>query len=208
MTNIIDKYDDLEILNIISEARNFTLSELVFRKIRSMILNGEILSGEKIHENNISDELNVSRGPVREATRRLSQIGLLEYTAQKGLKVKEFNINEIEELYEISISLCKLSGKLIYKNINTKIINELEIVFNSFNQISKKDYKNNHYLLSLKFSENIVAEVHLDFLQRTNSRSLKIIGSKGTLFWDYYKKKITFSEYKQGKKKLLIKKIQ
>ena len=70
MTNIIDKYDDLEILNIISEARNFTLSELVFRKIRSMILNGEILSGEKIHENNISDELNVSRGPVREATRR------------------------------------------------------------------------------------------------------------------------------------------
>ena len=59
MTNIIDKYDDLEILNIISEARNFTLSELVFRKIRSMILNGEILSGEKIHENNISDELNV-----------------------------------------------------------------------------------------------------------------------------------------------------
>ena len=138
MTNIIDKYDDLEILNIISEARNFTLSELVFRKIRSMILNGEILSGEKIHENNISDELNVSRGPVREATRRLSQIGLLEYTAQKGLKVKEFNINEIEELYEISISLCKLSGKLIYKNINTKIINELEIVFNSFNQISKK----------------------------------------------------------------------
>ena len=51
MTNIIDKYDDLEILNIISEARNFTLSELVFRKIRSMILNGEILSGEKIHEN-------------------------------------------------------------------------------------------------------------------------------------------------------------
>ncbi len=94
MTNIIDKYDDLEILNIISEARNFTLSELVFRKIRSMILNGEILSGEKIHENNISDELNVSRGPVREATRRLSQIGLLEYTAQKGLKVKEFNIND------------------------------------------------------------------------------------------------------------------
>ena len=155
MTDIIDKYDDLEILNIISEARNFTLSELVFRKIRSMILNGEILSGDKIHENNISDELNVSRGPVREATRRLSQIGLLEYTAQKGLKVKKFNINEIEELYEISISLCKLSGKLIYKNINTKIIDELEIMFNSFNQISQKDYKNNYYLSSLKFSENI-----------------------------------------------------
>ena len=113
MTNIIDKYDDLEILNIISEARNFTLSELVFRKIRSMILNGEILSGEKIHENNISDELNVSRGPVREATRRLSQIGLLEYTAQKGLKVKEFNINEPHSLSVISVKILLLFSKVI-----------------------------------------------------------------------------------------------
>ena len=36
----------------------------------------------------------------------------------------------------------------------------------------------------LKFQKNIIAEVHLDFFQRKNFRSCKIIGKKGTIYWD------------------------
>ena len=36
----------------------------------------------------------------------------------------------------------------------------------------------------LKFKNNIVAEVHLDFFQRPDFRSCKIIGTKGTIYWD------------------------
>jgi predicted dehydrogenase len=58
----------------------------------------------------------------------------------------------------------------------------------------------------LKFKNNIIGEIHLDFLQKPNSRSLKLIGTKGTLFWDYFKKQITINEYKKEKEN--IEKIQ
>jgi len=37
----------------------------------------------------------------------------------------------------------------------------------------------------LKTENNIIAEIHLDFLQRAYSRNCKIIGTEGTLIWDY-----------------------
>jgi len=36
----------------------------------------------------------------------------------------------------------------------------------------------------LKFSNNVVAELHLDYFQRPDFRSCKIIGSNGTIYWD------------------------
>ncbi len=36
----------------------------------------------------------------------------------------------------------------------------------------------------LKFKRNIIAELHLDFFQRKEFRSCKIIGKKGTIYWD------------------------
>ena len=36
----------------------------------------------------------------------------------------------------------------------------------------------------LKFKTNIVAEIHLDYFQRPSIRSCKIIGTKGTIYWD------------------------
>lgn len=36
----------------------------------------------------------------------------------------------------------------------------------------------------LKFNNNVIAEVHLDYFQRPETRSCKIIGVKGTIYWD------------------------
>jgi predicted dehydrogenase len=42
----------------------------------------------------------------------------------------------------------------------------------------------------LKFSNNITANVHLDFIQRGYSRSCKLIGEEGTITWSYPEKKV------------------
>ena len=36
----------------------------------------------------------------------------------------------------------------------------------------------------MKFRNNIIAEIHLDYFQRPESRSCKIIGTKGTITWN------------------------
>jgi predicted dehydrogenase len=45
-------------------------------------------------------------------------------------------------------------------------------------------------LIIMKFKNNIIAEVHLDYFQRPASRTCKIIGTKGTVYWDFKDSKI------------------
>ena len=53
-----------------------TLREEVAEEIRLKILNQELTPGMRIIEQDLSDELGVSRGPIREALRQLEQEGM------------------------------------------------------------------------------------------------------------------------------------
>jgi len=55
--------------------------------------------------------------------------------------------------------------------------------------------------ITLKFRNNIIANVHLDFVQRVYSRSCKIIGEKGTILWDYPTKTIKIYTPKENNPK-------
>jgi len=46
--------------------------------------------------------------------------------------------------------------------------------------------------LILEHENGILSELHLDFIQRTYSRSLQIIGSEGTLRWDFLTNSVSF----------------
>jgi predicted dehydrogenase len=46
----------------------------------------------------------------------------------------------------------------------------------------------------LKTDNGIIAEIHLDFLQRIYSRTCKIIGTQGTLVWDYTEQQVKLYE--------------
>lgn len=56
-----------------SKLRYQTLRENVTKVIREKILNRELQPGMRIIEQNLSEELEVSRGPIREALRQLEQ---------------------------------------------------------------------------------------------------------------------------------------
>ena len=57
-----------------------TLTENVASIIQKKIINGHILPGDRIIEEELSRELNVSRGPIREAFRKLEYDGLIVTT--------------------------------------------------------------------------------------------------------------------------------
>ncbi len=60
-------------------------------------------------------------------------------------------------------------------------------------------------IMILKFKKNILGEIHLDYFQRPDFKRCKIIGSKGTLYWDSSINEVKF--YSNNKKKW-IKKIE
>ncbi|RZD43666.1 MAG: hypothetical protein CXT78_07840 [Thaumarchaeota archaeon] len=51
----------------------------------------------------------------------------------------------------------------------------------------------------LKFKNNIIGEVHLDYFQRPEFRSCKIIGTKGTIYWDSVNNEVKIFDIKKKK---------
>lgn len=75
--------------------------ELIADAIRSSILRGHFRPGDKLDQQEIANELAVSRIPVREALRTLDAEGMITLIPNKGAVVTERTVEELTELYFI-----------------------------------------------------------------------------------------------------------
>lgn len=85
--------------------RAIPLRDQIYQLIRRMIVTGLLKPGDIIHELTIADQLDLSRTPVREAIKRISDEGLVEVRAQSGTYVAPITPPEIEEAYLIRTAL-------------------------------------------------------------------------------------------------------
>jgi len=72
----------------------------VYTAIRERITGGEVPRGARVHQEDLADELGVSRTPVREALRRLAAEGLVEMRTNRGARVADVGPVEIRAAYE------------------------------------------------------------------------------------------------------------
>ena len=86
-----------------------SLPQQISKHILKKIIKGEIKAGEKIVEEEISNELNTSRAPVREALYLLQVDGIVERIPRRGTIVKNFSQKEIEEYNDVMIEIIQIS---------------------------------------------------------------------------------------------------
>ncbi len=82
-----------------------SLSGRVYNQIKALILCNGILPGQKLHHQELSERLGVSRTPVREALTRLAQEGYVSLLPNRGFTCKEIGMQEAEELYDLREAL-------------------------------------------------------------------------------------------------------
>lgn len=76
-----------------------------YRAIRQAIVEGRYRPGERLVEQRISNDLDISRTPIREALRSLEAEGLVVIAVNKGAVVRPIDVTEIEDLYELRAHL-------------------------------------------------------------------------------------------------------
>ena len=81
------------------------LREIVCEVLRDAIRGGVLKPGEWLKENDLADELLVSRTPVREAIRKLEQEGYVVTVPRRGAYVASVSIRDINEIFEIRAAL-------------------------------------------------------------------------------------------------------
>lgn len=76
-------------------------SQRIADAIRERILDGHLLPGTRIKQDQIAEDLAVSRLPVREALRILESSGLVTFKANSGARVAEMSLSDLHMSYAI-----------------------------------------------------------------------------------------------------------
>ena len=84
----------------------------IVERLREEILAGRLAPGSRLVECDLTARFSVSRGPVREALRRLAADGLIEHRPHRGALVRRLCEREIRELFQIRVEMESLAARL------------------------------------------------------------------------------------------------
>lgn len=77
---------------------NMSLRQRIFNDIRNAIVQGHLKPGDKLRELDISQQMSVSRGPLREALRDLEALGLVVSAPYRETTVASISRSEVSDL--------------------------------------------------------------------------------------------------------------
>jgi DNA-binding GntR family transcriptional regulator len=82
-----------------------TLPDQIAERIFAAIAAGEYAPGERIREEMLAEQFDVSRGPVREALRILEKDSVVRILPNRGAHVTQLSIKEVSDIFEIRRNL-------------------------------------------------------------------------------------------------------
>ncbi len=145
MSNIVDNTDDLEAVAPNADIAPIAVStraDSVFDQIRTAIVSGEIAPGSKINEPQLSKQFGISRGPLREAIRRLEGAKLVEIRPNVGARVIALDTRKAIEIYEIREALEGLACGLAAQHATAEDCTQLRaLLARHEHQIDSEDGK-------------------------------------------------------------------
>ena len=116
------------------------LREVVSETLRQAIRDGIFKPGERLMEIPLSEELGVSRTPIREAIRKLELEGFVIMIPRRGTYVADISLKDISQVFEIRSALEELAGALAAERITAEEIEYLErMLVEIGTYIEKKD---------------------------------------------------------------------
>lgn len=78
-----------------------TLGETITQEIRRMLVEGELVPGQRLSEAALAENLDISRNTLREAFRVLTREGLLKHEPNRGVTVAEPDMASIIDIYRV-----------------------------------------------------------------------------------------------------------
>ncbi|WIY53173.1 GntR family transcriptional regulator [Devosia sp. YIM 151766] len=103
-----------------------TLADRAFEWLEESIIKGVYAPGERLDEVSLSKAFGISRGPVREAIRRLEGKRLVERVARSGVRVAQRTLEDLVELLTVREALEGMACRLATERISDEALDELD----------------------------------------------------------------------------------
>ena len=105
--------------------------------IEEAIVAGELEPGTVLRQEQLSEQFNVSRTPVREALRRLAALGLVSFVPNRGVRVRTISREELHEAFMVRAELEGLATQVAATKITPEELEELDEAEQRFSRISQ-----------------------------------------------------------------------
>lgn len=171
-----------------------TYSTKAAEYIRSLIRSGELLPGQPVRESQISEKLNISRAPIREALLMLAHQGLICSEPQKGKHVRSMSAKEIYDSYVVA---GILEGAAVAQSLPLWTAREHE----AFDDVVRRLDEQVNYAVHLDTLAEIDDAFHMTLLSAcTNERLIDIARTSCSslakfLYYTYWRTLLTPQEF-------------
>jgi len=144
------------VLTPLQLVQSSSLPALLQGEIEQLILNGELLAGQRLNENELALRFGTSRGPVREALRALEECRLVRSEKNRGVFVREISVAEADEIYDIREVLDELIGQRAAQRITPGQLQELKSTVAQMQAATRDQDLRHYHRLNLRFHDLLV----------------------------------------------------
>jgi DNA-binding GntR family transcriptional regulator len=136
-----------------------SLVDVVAERIEAAIFSGQLQPGSRLSEQGLAASLGVSRGPLREAIRRLEGRKLLERTPNIGVRVAQVSLKDLNEILQMREALEGLACSLAAVHMPDAEIATLKKMLDAHEKQKSVQEAKGHYeeTKNLDFHSRIVA---------------------------------------------------
>ena len=158
--------------------RQRPLHEAAVDRLRDMIIEGDLRVGERLHELNLAEALNISRTPVREAVKLLASEGLVELLPGRGARVAALSAKTIGELLEVIAGVERHACELAAERMTARELDRLQRMHERMAQRHRSGDLHDYFKLNNEIHVAIVACANNAILETTHA-SLIIKARRG-----------------------------
>ncbi|HKL75980.1 MAG TPA: GntR family transcriptional regulator [Halanaerobiales bacterium] len=123
--------------------KKMSTADIVYETLKNAIITMDLAPGERLIEQNLSKQLQVSRTPLREAIKLLEFEGFLTRNVSGGVKVSKLSIKELKDIYEMERLLEKVAVENIAKTWEEGDLDNLEKIVSEIKTGYDREKSNN-----------------------------------------------------------------
>jgi DNA-binding GntR family transcriptional regulator len=136
------------------------LAHGICEQLQQLIYGGEVAPGERLNEAALALRMGTSRGPIREAIRMLTGIGLVVAVPNRGVFVRQISVREMLEIYELRALLFGFAAQQAAEHLSEADRQEFEQLLAGMDAACAADDGQRYYVLNLRFHALLMAQCH------------------------------------------------
>lgn len=132
------------------------LSSTVVEELKRLIQSGTLKPGERINEATLATQMGTSRGPIREAIRVLTGMGLVTPVANRGVFVRQVSVPEMIEIYDMRALIFGYACERATEFMTASRLKALQGLITQMEGAAKAGKGAQYYEINLRFHRTVL----------------------------------------------------